>query len=139
MKGISLPLFLPYALQIIVTPSVTRPPRSAAIGDATATPSTLTPPVVISPTAFPARESPMIATVGPITTAGISLLIQSTPTALTIAAIITYTRPAKIAPIMIPRYPRDTDTPPAKAATILPIKANDEPRKTGLFFCVKRI
>ena len=44
-------------------------------------------PVCKSPTAFPARDKPIIATVGPITTAGISLLIQFTPAKLTMIAI----------------------------------------------------
>ena len=109
------------------------------MGLATAAPSaSLTPPVRISPTAFPASESPMIATVGPITTAGISLLIHSTPTSLTIRAITTYTSPAKTAPRISPTYPRLIETPPAKAAAIEPKNANDEPRNTGLFLFVKR-
>ena len=53
--------------------------------------------------ALPARDKPIIATVGPITTAGINLFIQLTPEIFTIIAITTYTRPAKIAPIMRPR------------------------------------
>ena len=73
----------------MVTVRVTRPPNRARMGYATETPSTLTPPEVKSPTALPAKESPIIATVGPITTAGISLLIHFTPTTFTIAAITT--------------------------------------------------
>ena len=39
---------------------------------------------------------------------------------------------------MSPRYPRDTLTAPENAATIELIKANDEPRNTGLLKPVKR-
>ena len=46
-------------------------------------------PLVRSPIAFPARERPIIATVGPITTTGISLFSQSTPTNFTSNAIPT--------------------------------------------------
>ena len=87
-----------------------------------------------SPTAFPASESPMMATVGPITTAGISLLIQSTPANLTMIARTTYTSPANAAPRISPKYPSDIDTPPANAANIEPKNANEEPKNTGLFF-----
>ena len=74
----------------------------------------------------------MIVTVGPITTAGISLSIHFVPTALTINEIITYTRPAKIAPMIKPKKPTDIDTPPANAASIDPMNANEDPRNTGL-------
>ena len=50
-----------------------------------------------------ARERPIIATVGPITTAGIILFIHLTPANLTISAIITYTSPARTAPMIRPR------------------------------------
>ena len=83
---------------------------------------------------MPARLRPIIATVGPITAAGITLFTQLTPASLTMIAIITYTRPAKIAPIISPKNPRDIDTPPANAAIIEFINANDEPKKTGDFF-----
>ena len=91
-----------------------------------------------SPTAFPASESPMIATVGPITTAGMSLLIQSTPANLTIIARTTYTSPANAAPRISPKYPSDIETPPAKAANIDPMKANEDPRNTGLLNLVNK-
>ena len=138
MKGISFPNFFPYTEQAIVTPSVTSPQISATRGSATAAPSaSLTPPVTISPTAFPASERPIIATVGPITTAGMSLSIQSTPTILTISAIMTYTSPAKTAPRISPKYPTATEDAPANAAAIEPRNANEEPKNTGLFFLVK--
>ena len=79
----------------------------------------------------------MIATVGPITTAGISLFNQFVPANLTIIAITTYTRPANAAPMIRPRYPTDMDTPPANAAAIEPRNAKDEPRNTGLLNFVK--
>ena len=42
-----------------------------------------------SPTALPESDKPIIATVGPITDAGIILLIQLTPANFTMIAIIT--------------------------------------------------
>lgn len=50
-----------------------------------------------------ARERPISATVGPITAAGISLLIHATPTNFTTRAITTYTSPANAAPMSNPR------------------------------------
>ena len=90
-----------------------------------------------SPTALPASESPMIATVGPMITGGMSLLSQLTPALFTTRAMITYTSPANSAPRMIPAKPAATEIAPANAVDIEPKKANDEPRKTGLFFAVK--
>ena len=78
-----------------------------------------------------------MATVGPITTAGISLLIQFTPTFFTIKAMTTYTSPAKAAPRISPRYPTDIETPPANAASIEPMNAKEEPKNTGLLNFVK--
>ena len=64
-------------------------------------PSTLD--FIRSPIALPERLNPMIATVGPMITGGISLLIYSTPQNFTIIAMITYTRPAMRAPMMRPQ------------------------------------
>ena len=95
--------------------------------------------MVRSPIAFPASERPMIATVGPMTAAGMILLIHSTPTFLTTRAMITYTRPAETAPMISPRKPNCIEVAPAKAANIEPMKANEEPRKTGLLnWVIKR-
>ena len=46
-------------------------------------------PVNKSPTALPDKDKPMMATVGPITTGGIILLIHLVPANLTIKAKIT--------------------------------------------------
>ena len=89
-------------------------------------------PPVRSLIALGARERPMIATVGPITTGGISLSIHATPANFTMIAMITYTRPAKTAPRTKPRKPSCMETPPAKAESMEPMKANEEPRNTGL-------
>ena len=93
------------------------------------------------PTAFlmalPASESPMSATVGPMTAAGMTLSIHFTPANFTTMAMTTYTSPAKIAPIMRPKLPRAMEMPPAKAADIEPIKANELPKNTGLLNLVK--
>ena len=89
-------------------------------------------PPVRSLIALPARERPIMATVGPMTTAGMILFIHFTPAILTATAITTYTRPAKTAPIIRPRKPSCIDTPPAKAENMEPINAKEEPRKTGL-------
>ena len=53
------------------------------------TTSFITLPLVRSPTAFPASDKPITATVGPITAAGITLSIQFVPTYLTINEIAT--------------------------------------------------
>ena len=82
--------------------------------------------------ALPANESPIRATVGPMTAAGITLSIHLTPTSFTTTAMMTYTNPANTAPINRPRYPIAIDTPPANAAHIEPINANELPRNTGL-------
>ena len=68
-----------------------------------------------------------------MTTAGMILSIHFTPANLTIMAITTYTRPANTPPIIRPRYPSCIDHAPPNAAIIEPIKANELPRKTGLF------
>ena len=103
MKGISLTIFLPYTEQIVTTKRVISPHKRHTSGFAAELPSaSSTFPFVISLTAFAARDKPIIETVGPITTAGISLFIQPTPTNLTAIAIITYTRPAKAAPSINP-------------------------------------
>ena len=60
-------------------------------------------PFMMSPMALPERESPIIATVGPTTTGGISLSTQPTPANFTAMAITTYTSPANTAPTMRPR------------------------------------
>lgn len=88
--------------------------------------------------ALPARERPMSATVGPMTAAGMTLSIHLTPTSLTTTAMMTYTSPANTAPISKPRYPIAMETPPANAAHIEPINANELPRNTGLRNFVKR-
>ena len=87
---------------------------------------------VKSPIALPAKPKPMIATVGPITTAGMILSIHPVPANLTITAINTYTKPANTLPIIIPNTPREADTAPANAAVIEPKKANELPKNTGL-------
>ena len=79
----------------------------------------------------------MMETVGPITAAGISLFIHLTPVNLTMIAITTYTIPANAAPIMRPIKPIFAEAAPANAANIEPMKAKDEPRKTGLRNLVK--
>ena len=118
---------------------VTRPQISATYGLATGAPKTFrTLPFERSPTALPAKDKPITATVGPITAAGITLSIQEVPAYLTIRAIATYTRPAKIAPIIIPIYPTEADTAPPKAAHIEPINAKDEPKNTGLLNLVNK-
>ena len=71
---------------------------------------------------FTKRKSPVF--LGPITTAGMSLLSQPTPTNLTTIAITTYTSPARNAPTISPSIPSCIETPPAKAAAIEPKKAN---------------
>ena len=83
---------------VIVAKSVMSPQMIATYGEPVSRLG-----VVRSPIALPASESPMIATVGPMTTAGISLFIQPTPAALTMIARTTYTRPANTAPRMSPR------------------------------------
>ena len=65
------------------------------------------------------------------------MLIQPVPTCFTIKAITTYTRPAMTAPIIRPAKPADTDAAPAKAVSMEPIKAKDEPRKAGTFNLVR--
>ena len=95
-------------------------------------------PFVRSETALPASERPIIETVGPITAAGITLFIHLTPVSLTIIAITIYTSPANAAPIIMPTRPAFAEAAPAKAANIEPMKAKDEPRKTGLRNFVKR-
>ena len=52
-------------------------------------------------------------------------------------AITTYTIPANAAPIMRPIKPIFAEAAPANAANIEPMKAKDEPRKTGLRNLVK--
>ena len=160
MNGIILSIFLPYTEQAMVTNRVTSPQTSATYGEQSITEfvsvitlpaasKTLSPltrtsettslnalPLERSPTALPASESPMIATVGPMTTAGISLLSHSTPANLITIAMMTYTSPA-IAPRISPRYPSCMDMPPAKAALIDPRNANELPRNTGLRNLVK--
>ncbi len=110
IKGMSLVIFLPYVEQSIVVNNVTMPHRKAISGEATGTfetasassyspaalscatvsiTSVVTEPFTISPTAFPASDRPIIATVGPITTAGINLSIHLTPTFFTMIAITT--------------------------------------------------
>ena len=79
----------------------------------------------------------MIATVGPMTTAGINLETQFVPQNLQTNAKITYTKPAKTAPMMRPMKPMLKEAAPAKAANILPKKANELPKKTGDFDFVK--
>ena len=79
----------------------------------------------------------MIATVGPMITAGMSLLIQRTPANLTIIAISTYTSPANAAPMIMPAKPASAVAAPAKAADMEPRNANQEPRNTGLLNLVK--
>ena len=140
MKGISFAIFLPYTELITTTRRVTsaqirHAPAWASIMNA---PSAFLAAPTASPMAFPERERPMIATVGPITTAGMSLSIQFTPTSFTIIAMRTYTKPANTAPMMSPRYPAEAETPPAKAAAIEPKNANDEPKNTGLLNFVNK-
>ena len=88
------------------------------------------------PTAFwmalDASESPMSATVGPMTAAGMILSIHFTPANLTAMAMTTYTSPANTAPMISPNAPSDMETPPANAAHIELMKANELPRNTGL-------
>jgi len=75
---------------MITVKSVTSPQIRATYGLAVLAPAaSSTFPFVRSETALPASERPMIETVGPITTAGISLLIHLTPAILTAIAIIT--------------------------------------------------
>ena len=150
---------MPYVEQSITTARVISPQIRATYDEPTGTLDTVsiisgvplsvetaysvtcfvTSPLTRSPIAFPARESPIIATVGPITTAGMSLLSQPTPTNFTTIAITTFTSPARNAPTISPSMPCCIETPPAKAAAIEPKKAKDEPRNTGLFLFVKRI
>ena len=159
INGISFTVFFPYVEHIIVTNSVTNPQSNAihvepiicvpAFSTISGVPlvndteysviSRTTSPLTISDIALPARDSPMIATVGPITTVGISLLSQLTPAIFTAMPRITYTSPASAAPIIKPSQPSDMDTPPAKAASMDLIKAKEEPTKTGLFRFVSKI
>ncbi len=74
----------------MVIASVTNPQRIAIRGEARGVPAAdVTFPFTRSPTALPARESPIRATVGPITAAGISLETHFTPAILTTIAITT--------------------------------------------------
>lgn len=159
INGISFTVLFPYVEHSMVTNNVIRPHSNAIHGEpiicvpdcamiSGVPPVSDTAYVVISCTtslftrseiAFPASDSPMIATVGPITTAGISLLSQLIPANLTAIPRTTYTRPASAAPMINPSQPSDTDTPPANAASMDLIKAKEEPTKTGLFRFVSRI
>ena len=68
MKGMSLPDFLPYTEHIIITTSVTMPQSTEISGEQGEAPEAF----VRSPMAFEASERPMMATVGPMTTGGIT-------------------------------------------------------------------
>lgn len=57
------------------------------------------------PIALPERPKPIRATVGPMMTAGISLLIHSVPFFQTIKASMQYTAPANTPPRIIPHQP----------------------------------
>ena len=88
---------------MVTTKRVIRPHTRQISGFAAELPSpSSTLPFVISLTAFAASDKPIIETVGPITTAGISLFTQPTPTSFTAIAITTYTRPANAAPRIRP-------------------------------------
>ena len=94
INGISFPIFLPYVEQSMTVASVISPQMIAAQGDAAmmllpSDAGRLTSPFCRSLIALPASDRPMIATVGPITTGGISLLSQRTPTLLMMTAITT--------------------------------------------------
>ena len=99
INGIILSSFLPYTEHTIVTASVTSPQTIEVY----ALPVLVKSPSVSQFIALPDSDSPIIATVGPITTAGMILSIQPEPTNLTMIAIITYTSPANVAPIISPR------------------------------------
>ena len=88
--------------------------------------------VTMSPIALPARERPMIATVGPMMTGGMSLDTHLLPANLIIIAKTTYTSPASTAPRMIPQYPN------ANAVESELKNAKELDMMTGLLNFVKR-
>ena len=106
MKGISFAIFFPYTEATITAKSVTsahmRQIRELVFIMYAPFESCATLPTA-SFMAFPASERPIIATVGPITTGGISFESQLTPANLTVIAMMTYTSPAIAAPMMSPR------------------------------------
>ena len=67
-------------------------------------PLTLSPAaVVMLVTALPASDRPMSATVGPMTTGGMSLDTHFVPAKWMTIAMMTYTMPANAAPTRMPR------------------------------------
>ena len=82
--------------------------------------------------ADPDSERPMSATVGPMMTGGMSLLIQPAPANLIASAMITYTSAATIEPTITPRYPYVT---PVTSGVM---NAKELPRNTGLLKRVNR-
>ena len=75
MNGIRRSVLFPYVLVSMVVIRAVRPHRTAHW-----VASPVTELICRSPMAFPARERPIIATVGPMTTGGMMRLIHSTPT-----------------------------------------------------------
>lgn len=90
INGISFVIFLPYTDARITVKRVTSAHTKQIIEWRF---MVYDEPISTAPTAsliaFPARESPIIATVGPITTEGISLFIQPVPTHFTTIEITT--------------------------------------------------
>ncbi len=77
--------------------------------------------------------SPITIIIGPTTTGGKNDLIFSTPKTFIIQDIKMYTKPAEITPPLIAAIPSSFKTR-ARA----PIKAKDEPKKTGTIPLVQR-